>query len=91
MTNDELIQKAQAVIKPRKIAHGCTVGDVGCALLTEEGNLHLGVCIDAGGGIGFPTEPEEIAWLINMLKKGAPLLTSDEARVVENALRRGAN
>jgi len=45
----------------------------------------------AGGGIGFPTEPEEIAWLINMLKKGAPLLTSDEARVVENALRRGAN
>lgn len=53
MTNEELIQQARAVVNPRKIAHGFTVGDVGCALLTEKGNLHLGVCIDAGGGIGF--------------------------------------
>lgn len=64
MTNDELIQKAQAVVNPRKIAHGFTVGDVGCALLTEKGDLHLGVCIDVGGGIGFCAEHSAIASMI---------------------------
>ncbi|PWT93568.1 MAG: cytidine deaminase [Blastocatellia bacterium] len=64
MTNDELIQKAQAVVNPRKIAHGFTVGDVGCALLTDKGNLHVGVCIDAGGGIGFCAEHSAIASMI---------------------------
>ena len=64
MTNDELIQKAQAVINPRKIAHGFTVGDVGCALLTDKGTLHVGVCIDVGGGIGFCAEHSAIASMI---------------------------
>ena len=64
MTNDELIQKAQAVVNPRKIAHGFTVGDVGCALLTDKGNLHVGVCIDAGGGIGFCAEHSAIASMV---------------------------
>jgi cytidine deaminase len=64
MTNEELIQRARAVVNPRKIAHGCTVGDVGCALLTDSGKLHLGVCIDAGGGIGFCAEHSAIASMI---------------------------
>jgi cytidine deaminase len=64
MTNEELIERARAVVNPRKIAHGFTVGDVGCALLTERGNLHLGVCIDAGGGIGFCAEHSAIASMI---------------------------
>ncbi len=42
----------------------------------------------AGEGIGFPTEPEEIAWFLSMLTKGAPSLTPEEARVVEQILRR---
>jgi len=64
VTNEELIQKAQAVVNPRQIAHGFTVGDVGCALLTSKGNLHVGVCIDAGGGIGFCAEHSAIASMI---------------------------
>ncbi|HEY9282241.1 MAG TPA: cytidine deaminase [Pyrinomonadaceae bacterium] len=64
MTNDELIQKAQAVVNPRKIAHGLSVGDVGCALLTEKGNLHVGVCIDAVAGIGFCAEHSAIASMV---------------------------
>ena len=64
MTNDELIQKAQAVIHPRRIAHGGTVGDVGCALLTDKGNLHVGVCIDASGGMGFCAEHSAIASMV---------------------------
>lgn len=64
MTNEELIQQARAVVNPRKIAHGCTVGDVGCALLTDSGILHVGVSIDVGGGIGFCAEHSAIASMI---------------------------
>lgn len=64
MTNEELIRQAQAVVNPRQIAHGFTVGDVGCALLTNQGNLHLGVCIDAGGAMGFCAEHSAIASMI---------------------------
>ncbi len=64
MTNQELIQQARAVVNSRKIAHGVTVGDVGCALITEKGNLHVGVCIDVGGGIGFCAEHSAIASMI---------------------------
>jgi cytidine deaminase len=64
MTNEELIQKAQAVINPRKIAHGLDVGDVGCALLTNKGNLYVGVSIDAVAGIGFCAEHSAIASMV---------------------------
>lgn len=64
MTSEELIREARAVVNPRKIAHGFTVGDVGCALLTEGGRLHVGVCIDAGGGIGFCAEHSAIASMV---------------------------
>ena len=64
MTNEELIERARAVVNSRKIAHGCTVGDVGCALLTESGKLHVGVCIDAPGGMGFCAEHSAIASMI---------------------------
>jgi cytidine deaminase len=64
MTNEELIRQARAVVNPREIEHGFTVGDVGCALLTEKGNLHVGVCIDAGGGMGFCAEHSAIASMV---------------------------
>ncbi len=64
MTNEELIQRARAVVNPRKIAHGCSVGDVGCALLTESGKIHVGVCIDTSGGMGFCAEHNAIASMI---------------------------
>lgn len=64
MTNEELIRKAQSVVNPRKIAHGCTVGDVGCALITGKGNVHVGVCIDVASGIGFCAEHSAIAAMV---------------------------
>ena len=64
MTNEELICAAQAVINPRKIKHGLDVGDVGCALLTDKGNLHVGVSIDAVAGIGFCAEHSAIASMV---------------------------
>ncbi|HLL72019.1 MAG TPA: hypothetical protein VK363_11330 [Pyrinomonadaceae bacterium] len=64
MTDEELILKAQAVVNPRKIAHGLSVGDVGCALLTGKGNLHVGVNVDVVAGIGFCAEHSAIASMV---------------------------
>ena len=64
MTNEELIRKAQSVVKPRRIAHGYGIGDVGCALLSANGNVFLGVCIDAACGMGFCAEHAAIAAMV---------------------------
>ncbi len=64
ITNEELIEKALSVTKSRKITHGFTVGNVGCALFTDKGNIYLGVCIDVSCGIGFCAEHAAIAAMI---------------------------
>jgi len=43
---------------------------------------------NTGENVGYPTEPEEIDWFLKMMKKGAPALTEEEARTVEDWLRR---
>ena len=64
ISNEELIEKAKSVLKPRKIKHGFTVGDVGCALITDKGNVYLGVSIDTCFGIGFCAEHSAIAAMV---------------------------
>ncbi|MFB3920514.1 MAG: thioredoxin family protein [Terriglobia bacterium] len=44
---------------------------------------------DDSGNIGFPTEPDEIEWFVNMLKKGAPGLGTEDARIVQEILQSG--
>jgi cytidine deaminase len=63
MTNEELIERAKSVVKPTKIGDGL-IGDVGCALVTERGNVYLGVCIDIGSGIGFCAEHSAIVAMV---------------------------
>jgi cytidine deaminase len=60
MTHQELIARAQAVVKPRAIGKH-TTGDVGCALLAADGNVYRGVCVDVPCGIGFCAEHSAIA------------------------------
>lgn len=64
MTNEELIKLAKSVISPRKIRCECTVGDVGCALVTEGEKTHVGTCIDACSGMGFCGEHAAIAAMV---------------------------
>lgn len=47
MINEELIKKAASIINPRKVKGGL-IGDVGCALESEQGKVFLGVCVDVG-------------------------------------------
>jgi len=40
------------------------MGDVGCALATDKGNVYLGVCIDTASGMGFCAEHNAIGSMI---------------------------
>ena len=64
ISNDELINKAKSIIKPKKIKHGLSASDCGCALITDEDNLYLGVSIDTCSGMGFCAEHSAIAAMI---------------------------
>ena len=73
MSDEELIGKAKSVLNPRKIKHGFSVGDVGCALITASGNVYVGVSIDTASGMGFCAEHSAIAAMVthgeNVIKK----------------------
>lgn len=45
---------------------------------------------DKGGNIGYPAAPEEIAWFMKMLEKGAPNVTASERATIEAALKEEA-
>jgi cytidine deaminase len=61
--NEMLIEKAKSVVHSVKIADH-VVGDVGSALITDKGNLYLGVCMDITSGIGFCAEHSAIAAMV---------------------------
>ncbi len=63
MTNDELVARAEAVVNPQRVGDRL-IGDVGSALLTDRGNIYVGVCIDTGSGIGFCAEHSAIAAMV---------------------------
>lgn len=64
-TNDGLIGTAASVIGP-KVVGGRLFGDVGCALVTADGNLYRGVCIDTASGTGFCAEHSAIAAMVTV-------------------------
>lgn len=63
LSNQEMIEKAASVLNPKKLGD-YLLGDVGCALLTDKGNLYLGVCMDISSGIGFCAEHSAIAAMV---------------------------
>ncbi len=64
LSNYDLIEKARTVLNPRELYLGNRAGDVACALLSTQGNLYLGVCMDISSGIGFCAEHSAIAAMI---------------------------
>ena len=64
MTNEDLILNAASVLRPRAIPDGRLTGDVGATLLTDNGNVYSGVCIDTGSGTGFCAEHSAIAAMV---------------------------
>jgi len=63
-THNKLIARAKSVAKKVRLGNGCKSGDVGCALITDKGNIYAGVSIVADCGIGFCAEHGAVATMI---------------------------
>lgn len=53
---ETLYKRAQAVLNPRRLSEHAEAGGVGAALLADDGQVYVGVCIDTGSSMGFCAE-----------------------------------
>ncbi len=64
MTIQDLIDAAHSVTGVYQPSRECESGSVGAAILTKDGNVYTGVCIDVPCGIGFCAEHSAIAEML---------------------------
>lgn len=64
MSFEKLIEAAKAVLNPRQIGKHSYAGSVASALMTDQGNIYTGVCIDTPASMGFCAEHAAIATMI---------------------------
>ena len=69
----KLYEHARSVQNARKLSPLMEAGSVGAAILTDQGNIYTGICIDTACGMGMCAERNAIA---NMLTHG-------ESRIVK--------
>ena len=68
----KLYEHARAVQNARQLSPLMEVGSVGAAILTDQGNIYTGICIDTACGMGMCAERNAIA---NMLTHGESCIT----------------
>lgn len=64
MEFEELYERAKAVLAPRRLSPWAESGGVGAAILTKDGSVYLGVCIDTSCSMGFCAEHAAAAAMI---------------------------
>lgn len=67
MLNDKwkvIYDAAKAVTNPKKISEQICSGGVGAAVLTKNGNIYTGVCIDTDCSLGMCAERNAISTMI---------------------------
>lgn len=64
MRDEELIEKAKNLVKPKKLRHDFSTSDCGCVLITDKGNVYFGVSIDTSSSMGFCAEHSAIAAMV---------------------------
>lgn len=64
---DDLYNKCLEVLNPRTLSESVDAGSVAAAILTENGNIYTGVCIDSACSLGFCAERNAIG---NMITNG---------------------
>lgn len=69
---ERLFEAGKNVINPRKISPFIEAGGVGAAIMTKEGNIYTGVCIDTACTLGMCGERNAIA---NMITNGESRIT----------------
>ena len=60
----ELYQTALEVLQPRQVSEDIEAGGVAAALVTDQGNVYQGVCIDTACSMGFCAEHAAIAAML---------------------------
>ncbi len=68
-----LYNKAKALTGKKELNISVQYAQVGCALMTDKGNIYTGICIVAKCGIGFCAEHAAIA----------EMLKNDESRIAK--------
>ena len=63
-TDEALIEAAKKTINFRQISPQVDVGSVACALLTDQGAVFTGICIDAKCSLGFCAEHNAIGAML---------------------------
>jgi cytidine deaminase len=64
MDASELANIARTQLNPRRLSQLAAAGGAACALVTERGNIYLGVSIDTACGMGFCAEHAAIAAMV---------------------------
>ena len=64
---EEMADKARSVMNRRDVSGMISAGSVGAAILTENHNIYVGVCIDTASSLGMCAERNAIA---NMITNG---------------------
>ena len=67
ISDSDLCERAKEVLNPRRLSELAEAGGVGSALVTDLGNVYVGVCIDTTSGMGFCAEHNAIG---NMVTNG---------------------
>ncbi len=74
-----LINKARAVQGTFNLSDDdLYAGSVGAALLTEDGNIYTGICLDFACGIGFCAEHSAIAEMLKNREKVIKMIVATE-------------
>lgn len=64
MTDDDLIQAAQRIAGEFRTSDDCVAGGVAAALLTRQGRLYTGICMDTACSLGACAEHAAIAEML---------------------------
>ena len=56
MADDDLVERARAVLRPRQLSSSASCGGVGAALRIASGEVFVGVCVDTASSLGFCAE-----------------------------------
>ncbi len=64
MDFNELLSIAKKAVNYRSISRMASAGMVAAAILSDKGNVYVGVCIDTPAGMGFCAEHSAVAAMI---------------------------
>lgn len=64
ISDADLYQRAKDVVGPRKLSPFADAGAVASALVSDRGNVYVGVCIETLCDIGFCAEPNAIGSMV---------------------------